>query len=61
VREVNQGLLEPFSQQVKWLDSLAPQERRRLLAASDFYLSLNRRDPSGQRLLQASRYGAIPI
>src|SRR5690606_20836129 len=36
-------------------------DRRRVLAASDFYLSLNRREPSGQRLLQASRYGAIPV
>lgn len=60
-RESNRGLLEPFAQQVKWLDTVTPSDRRRILAASDFYLSLCRRDPSGQRLLQASRYGAIPI
>lgn len=61
LREAHQGLLEPFAQQVKWLDAVLPSDRRRILAASDFYLSLNRRDPSGQRLLQASRYGAIPV
>lgn len=61
LREANRGLVETFPQQVKWLDAVSPSDRRRILAASDFYLSLNRRDPSGQRLLQASRYGAIPV
>lgn len=36
-------------------------KRRRFLAAADFYLSVRRHDPFGQELLQAARYGAIPI
>lgn len=36
-------------------------QRRRLLAAADFYLSVRRQEPSGVELLQAARYGAIPI
>lgn len=61
LRLANQALIAPFPEQVKWLDSVSQSDRRRILAASDFYLSLCRRDPSGQRLLQASRYGAIPV
>lgn len=61
LRESSRGLLEPFAGQVKWLDTITSSDRRRILAASDFYLSLCRRDPSGQRILQAFRYGAIPV
>ncbi len=61
IRDANHELLAPFPKQVKWVESLSPGDRRRVLAAADFYLSLNRREPSGQRLLQASRYGAIPV
>lgn len=40
-----------------------PPERtvRRLWAAADFYLGLERSNPSGQALLRAQRYGAVPV
>lgn len=54
-------LFAPLSKQFCWLTDPAPHRRRRLLAASDFYLSIDKKDPSGQRLLKAARYGAIPV
>lgn len=60
-RAENAAALEPLSSHVKFVTSLNPATRRRMLAASDFYLSLRKRDPSGQLLLQASRYGAVPV
>ncbi len=61
LRAEHAALIEPFAKQVCWIDAPQASLRRRILAASDFYLSVQRRNPSGQRLLQASRYGAIPI
>lgn len=61
IREENRVLLEPFGSHVHWAPSLTAAGRRRALAASDFYLSIRRRDPSGQFLLQAARYGAVPV
>jgi starch synthase len=53
--------IEPFSDQIAWVSSPSSSQRRRLLAASDFYLSIQRKNPSGQSLMQAARYGAVPI
>jgi starch synthase len=61
MREANLPALDPVAGHVRWLTAATPALRRRILAASDFYLSVQKRDPSGQRLLQASRYGAVPI
>lgn len=61
LRAENERLLEPFAERICWVSDITPQTRRRFLAAADFYLSVQRRNPSGQALLQASRYGAVPI
>ncbi len=61
LRTENEKVLEPFAGRVCWVADVAPPARRRFLAAADFYFSVQRRNPSGQALLQASRYGAIPI
>lgn len=50
--------LESHIQIVSPLDA---RLRRRLLAASDFYWGIERHNPSGQRLLEAARYGAVPV
>lgn len=55
------GTIEPFLGQVAWVSTPSPSQRRRLLAASDFYLSIQRKNPSGRALMQAARYGAVPI
>lgn len=55
------ALTEPLRQQFCVVGPPDPQLRRRMLAAADFYLSIRRQDPFGQQLLQAARYGAIPI
>lgn len=60
-KKESSDFVAPFASHVHWTSELAPAARRRALAASDFYLSVRRRDPSGQTLLQAARYGAIPI
>lgn len=52
---------ESFPGEVVALAQPQGAERRRLLAAADFYLSLRRHEPTGVELLQAARYGAIPI
>jgi len=57
----NLQLLEPFSDRAAWISDASPELRRRILAASDFYLSIQRRNPSGRTLLQAARYGAVPV
>jgi starch synthase len=54
-------LISPFSGQVAWVVTPPARQRRRLLAASDFYLCVQRRNPSGQALMQAARYGAVPM
>lgn len=61
LRSQNERLLEPFAGRVSWVSDISAPARRRLLAAADFYFSVQRRNPSGQALLQASRYGAVPI
>lgn len=53
--------LSLFTGHVKAISSVDPATRRQILAASDFYLSVRRKDPSGRTLMQASRYGAVPI
>ncbi len=52
---------EPFTESVRIV--VQPSERlvRRLLAASDFYLGLERANPSGHALLKAQRYGSVPV
>lgn len=54
-------LTESFVDRLRYLPTLDGSARRSLLAASDFYLSVNRKDPTGRRLMQASRYGAVPV
>lgn len=44
-----------------WLDQPTDAERRRLLAAADFQLSLRAEDPSGAALGMGARYGAVPV
>lgn len=61
LRAENEKLIEPFAERVAWVDELSASKRRHLLAAADFYLSIQRRNPSGQALLQAARYGAVPV
>jgi starch synthase len=53
--------VEALSGQVLVLGNVDARLRRRLLSAADFYLSAERHNPSGQRLLQAARYGAVPV
>lgn len=53
--------IEPFAQQIAWVTSPTSSQRRRILAGADFYLSVQRKNPSGQTLMQAARYGAVPI
>ncbi len=54
-------LFAPLSGQFCWVKDASAVLQRRLLAAADFYLSIEKKDPSGQRLLKAARYGAIPV
>jgi starch synthase len=54
-------ITEAFTDQFRYVPGLEPAQRRGLLAASDFYLSVARKDPTGRRLMQASRYGSVPI
>lgn len=54
-------ITDAFTDQFRYLPRLEPAERRGLLAASDFYLSVARKDPTGRRLMQASRYGSVPV
>ncbi|HXS19373.1 MAG TPA: glycogen/starch synthase, partial [Polyangiaceae bacterium] len=57
----SQEITETFSDQFRHVSQLPAVERRGVLAASDFYLSVARKDPTGRRLMQASRYGSVPI
>jgi len=52
---------EALKDQLVVLSNVEPRLRRRLLGAADFYLGLERHNPAGQRLLQAARYGAVPV
>lgn len=55
------AMLEQFDGQASVVSQASDAERRELLAGSDFYLSLQRRAPLGRPLLEAGRYGSIPI
>ncbi len=58
---IDDGLRRDFRAHLAAVESLDEKMRREVLAASDFYLSVRRSDPTGVGLMQASRYGAIPI
>ena len=59
--ELAADTLTAFPDRLRVVKSLDATARRQTLAAADFYLSVRRKDPSGRALMQASRYGAIPI
>lgn len=59
--EAQKAALEALSGQLLLLPSLDARARRRALSAADFYLSCELHVPSGHRLMQASRYGAVPV
>lgn len=50
-----------FEDSVRVLTDAPDRLVRRLVAGSDFYLGLERSNPSAQRLLRAQRYGSVPI
>jgi starch synthase len=50
-----------LSARAVWLDEVSEARRRVLLAASDFYLSLRRPEPTGVTLAMAARYGSVPV
>lgn len=52
---------EPFEGAVRVVTQPTDRMVRRLTAASDFYLGLERANPSGHALLRAQRYGSIPV
>lgn len=59
--EAEQQVVASLQGEVRVLHDLDSARRRRLLGAADFYLHLDPRDCSGEGLMQAFRYGAIPI
>jgi starch synthase len=61
MKEKYAAALSSFPTLVAWVSGPSAQTRRRILAAADFYLSLSRSCPSGQKIMQAARYGAIPV
>lgn len=54
-------VLSHLGDRALWLAEPSAPERRRLLAAADFQLSLRATDPSGAALGMGARYGAIPV
>lgn len=54
-------VLSHLGDRVAWLEQPTAAERRRLLGAADFQLSLRAEDPSGAALGMGARYGAVPV
>jgi starch synthase len=54
-------VLDALAPLVHWIPEVDPAERRRLLAAADFALCIDRHAPTARALAQAARYGTIPI
>lgn len=54
-------VLASFPDEVKVLVQPDAKQRRRLLAGTDFYVGLEKNNPSGARIQKAARYGSIPV
>ncbi len=60
-RERLETAAKPYAESVKVIASPDDRTSRRLMAGADFYLGLERNNPSAQRLLRAQRYATVPV